>query len=90
MAFLKFSVTKLELFARINFCFFGAYLSSIDRKILVNSDSSAFLNRFLIIHYSILSEIPDYQSFVAPILNDFWFLFSIENFHNRNDHFMEI
>ena len=41
MAFLKFSVTKLELFARINFCFFGAYLSSIDRKISVNSDSSA-------------------------------------------------
>ena len=41
MAFLKFLVTKLELFARLNFCFFGVYLSSIDRKISVNSDSSA-------------------------------------------------
>ena len=41
MAFLKLLVRRLELFARINFCFFGAYLSSIDRKISVNSDSSA-------------------------------------------------
>ena len=37
MAFLKFLVTKLELFARTYFRFFGAYLSSIDSKISVNS-----------------------------------------------------
>ena len=41
MAFLKFLIEKLELYARINFCFFGACLSSIDRKISVNSDSLA-------------------------------------------------
>ena len=49
MAFLKFSVTKLELSARINFCFFGACLSRIDRKICVKNcaegnDSSIFVS----------------------------------------------
>ena len=41
MAFFKFLVTKLELFAHINFCLIEVGLSSIDRKILVNSDKSA-------------------------------------------------
>ena len=41
MAFLKILVTKLELFACINLCYFGASWSSIDRKISVNSDRSA-------------------------------------------------
>ena len=38
MAFLKFLVTKLELFTRMNFCVFGECLSSTDRKISENSN----------------------------------------------------
>ena len=28
--------------------------------------------------------------FVAPVLNDFWLLFCVENFHSRDDHLIEI
>ena len=79
MAFLRFLFKKLKFFARINFCFFLTCLSRIDRKISLNFDKH-HLNQFSIIHSSILSEIPDYQRF----------LFFVENFQNRNDHFMEI
>ena len=81
MVFLRFLVTKLKSFARIIFFsfFFWACLSWIDRKISLNFDKH-HLNQFSIIHSSILSEIPDYQRF----------LFFVENFQNRNDHFMEI
>ena len=72
MAFLKFLVTKLELFSRINFSFYGACLSSIDSTI-------QFSLKYLII-----------KVFKAPVLDDFWFLFFVENFQNCNDHFMEI
>ena len=30
------------------------------------------------------------KAFVAPVLNNFWFLFFVENFHYHNDHFMKI
>ena len=99
MVFLKFLVAKLELFARINFCIFEACLSSIDRNISVNSDRSALFKSifnnslFSIIlcesSYIVLSQF-SLRAFKAPILNDFWFLFFVENFQNRNDHFMEI
>ena len=81
MACLKLLVTKLELFARINFCFLGACSSSIDRKISVNSDRSALLksifNNSLFNSFSLKYLI--IEVFVAPVLNDFWFLFFVEN-----------
>ena len=70
--------------------FFGACLSSIYRKISVSSDSSALFKS--VFNDSLFNSLWNIwlSVFVVLILNDFWFLFFVENFHNHNDHFLEI
>ena len=67
-----------ELSARIYFLYMGAYLSSIDKTVSVNSANSALL--LSILNSSLFNSSFGSESFIISVVNGFWFLFLVEDF----------